>query len=146
MVVASAESLVWLAYRVATAPWSSPGHTRGPSLVGEVLLGAANPNVWAAVTPHFAGTAAIDTAAKGAVPTLMIILTRTAWLTAGPSVACSLRDSRRAPRINSALAAALCQAVATVHGHTPRSRSAGGGDRRRLDSATGPSPTEGGPA
>jgi threonine/homoserine/homoserine lactone efflux protein len=119
LIVISAAYILWLAYRVATAPPLAvqTAASRAPSLAGGTLLGVANPKAWVAIAAVFASTrladtATADAAAKIAILTVMIILICTTWLIAGASLARLLLDPRRARIINIALAAALIGATA----------------------------------
>jgi threonine/homoserine/homoserine lactone efflux protein len=119
LIVISAAYILWLAYRVATAPPLAvqTAASRAPSLAGGTLLGVANPKAWVAIAAVFASTRLVDTAtadaaAKIAILTVMIILICTTWLIAGASLARLLLDPRRARIINIALAAALIGATA----------------------------------
>ena len=116
--------IVWLAYRIATAPaLSEPAARTGAfSLTGGALLGVANPKAWVAIatvfaSTHLAGTATADAAAKVAVLIAMIVAICTAWLVGGRSIAPLLRDSGRARFVNAALAVSLvcATAIAVVH-------------------------------
>jgi threonine/homoserine/homoserine lactone efflux protein len=119
LIAISAAYFLWLAYHVATAPPLAAQATasNAPSLAGGALLGAANPKAWVAIAAVFANArlaedAATDAAAKIAVLTLMIVLICVTWLIAGASLACVLRDPRRARIVNTVLAAALVGATA----------------------------------
>jgi threonine/homoserine/homoserine lactone efflux protein len=119
LVAISAAYILWLAYRVATAP-PLAARTAGsdaPSFTGGALLGVANPKAWVAIAAVFAGvrladSATTDAAIKIAVLSVMIVLINAAWLVAGASLAPMLRDPRRARVVNAALAAALVGATA----------------------------------
>jgi threonine/homoserine/homoserine lactone efflux protein len=115
----AAAYILWLAYRIATAPplAGSPAAVRSPGMAAGALLGIANPKAWVAIAAVFASVrltagAASDAAAKTAVLTLMIVLINTAWLAAGASFAPLLRDPRRARRVNRGLAGLLVAAAA----------------------------------
>jgi threonine/homoserine/homoserine lactone efflux protein len=118
LIAISVAYILWLAYHIATAPpLSANVATRGPSLVGGVLLGVANPKAWVAIaavfaSAHLAGTAATDALAKILILTLMIVVINTTWLVAGTSLAPLLRDPRRSRVVNASLAAALIGATA----------------------------------
>jgi threonine/homoserine/homoserine lactone efflux protein len=119
LIATSAAYILWLAYRVATAPPLGVQATSAaaPSLAGGTLLGVANPKAWVAIAAVFASarladTATTDAAAKVAVLSLMIVLIMAAWLIAGASFAPLLRDPRRGRVINICLAAALVGATA----------------------------------
>lgn len=115
----SAAYILWLAYRIATAPpLSEPAATSGAfSLAGGALLGVANPKAWLAIaavfaSAHLAAAPPPDAAAKVAVLTAMIIVICTTWLVAGTTIAPLLRHPRRARFVNAALAVALVAATA----------------------------------
>ena len=118
LVALSAAYILWLAYRVATAPplGDPAAGTTPPSLRSGALLGVANPKGWVAIAAVFASVrlshaAGADAAAKTAVLTAMIVLIMGTWLVAGASSGRLLRDPRRARVINVALAAALVGAT-----------------------------------
>ena len=115
----SAAYILWLAYRIATAPPLSEQTAVSdvPSLAGGALLGVANPKAWVAIaavfaSSHLADDATMDAAAKIAVLTAMIIVICATWLVAGTSLARLFRDPRRARVVNAALAVALIGATA----------------------------------
>jgi threonine/homoserine/homoserine lactone efflux protein len=119
LVVISAAYILWLAYRIATAP--GPGSRSAtaapPSLAGGVLLGVANPKAWVAIAAVFsstrlAATATVDAATKLALLTPVVVLIMATWLLAGACFAPALRDPARARAVNLALAAALLGATA----------------------------------
>jgi threonine/homoserine/homoserine lactone efflux protein len=121
LVAGSAVYLLWLAYRIATAPAPTPtGGAAGsaaPSLRGGALLGIANPKAWVAIgavfaSAHLASGATADAAAKVAVLSAVVVLISGAWLLVGASVAPLLRGPRSARVVNVALAAALIAATA----------------------------------
>lgn len=119
LIAISAAYILWLAYRVATAPpLSEQGETsRAPSLAGATLLAVANPKAWVAIAAVFvsarlADAPTADAAAKVVVLGAMIVVIMTGWLVAGASLAPLLRDPRRARIVNVALAAALVGATA----------------------------------
>ncbi len=120
----SAAYILWLAYRVATAPPLSKrkGDPNAFSLMGGALLGIANPKAWVGIaavfaSAHLADSSTTDAAAKIALLTVMIIVVCTTWLLAGTSIAPVLRDPRRARLINAALAVALVAATALAVRH-----------------------------
>jgi threonine/homoserine/homoserine lactone efflux protein len=114
----SAAYILWLAYKVATAPALGAGKATGsPSFAGGALLGVANPKAWVAIAAVFAsarlaGGTAADAAAKVVLLSGMIVLINAAWLVAGASLAPFLRDPGRARVVNVVLAAALVGAAA----------------------------------
>jgi threonine/homoserine/homoserine lactone efflux protein len=122
LTVVSVAYILWLAYRVATAP-PLTGDAGAPAATfgGGALLGVANPKAWIAIAAVFssvrlADAPAADAAAKVLVLTAMIGLIMSAWLLVGASVAPLLREPRRARAVNVALALALLAATAlAVH-------------------------------
>lgn len=119
LIAISAAYILWLAYRIATAPplAAHTTATAAPSTAGGTLLGVANPKAWVAIAAVFANarladTATTDAAAKIAVLSVMIVVITAVWLLAGASLASMLRDPHRARIINTALAAALVGATA----------------------------------
>jgi threonine/homoserine/homoserine lactone efflux protein len=115
----SAAYILWLAYRIATAPpLSKPaGASNAFSLLGGAVLGIANPKAWVAIAAVFASarladSPTADAAAKVVLLTVMIIAICAAWLVAGRSIAPLLRDPRRARLVNAALAVGLVGATA----------------------------------
>lgn len=112
LTVGSVVYLLWLAYRIATAPPVSPqADVHAPSLRGGMLLGVANPKAWIALGAVFAG-AHVATSAKLGVLAGMIVTSSTAWLAAGRSLAPLLRRPRTARVTNVTLAVALVGASA----------------------------------
>ena len=117
----SAVYILWLAYRIATAPRLGAETTpaSAPSLAGGTLVGIANPKAWIAIaavfaSAHLADTPTTDAAAKVALLSVVIVGIMAAWLVAGASLAPVLRDPGRARIVNIALAAALVGATAVT--------------------------------
>jgi threonine/homoserine/homoserine lactone efflux protein len=114
----SAAYILWLAYKVATAPALGAGPATGsPSFAAGALLGVANPKAWVAIAAVFAsarlaGAAATDAAEKVVLLSGMIVVINAAWLLVGASLAPALRDPRRARVVNVVLATALVGAAA----------------------------------
>jgi threonine/homoserine/homoserine lactone efflux protein len=117
----SAAYILWLAYRIATAPRFGAGPGSGaagvPSLAGGALLGVANPKAWVAIAATFASArvadpATADAVAKVALLSMVAVLIMAAWLALGAWFAPALRDPRLARAVNLALAAALVGATA----------------------------------
>jgi threonine/homoserine/homoserine lactone efflux protein len=115
----SAAYILWLAYRIATAPrlGAETASVCAPSLAGGTLVGIANPKAWVAIAAVFASarladTPTTDAAAKAALLSVVIVLIMAAWLVAGASLAPVLRDPGRVRIVNTALAAALIGATA----------------------------------
>jgi threonine/homoserine/homoserine lactone efflux protein len=124
LIAFSAAYILWLAYRVATAPplGAGTGAAQAPSLAGGVVLGVANPKAWIAIAAVFASGrladgAAADAAAKLAVLTIVIVVIMTLWLVAGASLAPVLRDPMRARLVNRVLAGSLVAATALAVAH-----------------------------
>ena len=119
LVGGSGAYLLWLAYRIATAP-PVTAPTEGPtafSLAGGALLGVANPKAWVAIAAVFAGAhladgGTTDAAAKIAALTPMVAVICGGWLVAGTTIAPLLREPGRARVVNVALAVALVAATA----------------------------------
>ena len=95
LILASAAYMVYLAYKIATAPPLSrqdPG-ARVPSLAAGFLLAIANPKAYVAITAVFASSALglasplAEAALKIATLALMIVLIHLCWLLAGASFA-----------------------------------------------------------
>jgi threonine/homoserine/homoserine lactone efflux protein len=116
--------ILWLAYRVATAPplGAQTSSRAVPALGAGTVLGFANPKAWVAIAAVFASSrladdAATDAVAKTVVLAGMIVVILAAWLIAGASLAPVLRDPRRARIVNVVLAAALVGAttIAILH-------------------------------
>jgi threonine/homoserine/homoserine lactone efflux protein len=106
--------IVWLAYRIATAPvLRKQARTAAPGLKGGTLLGVANPKAWIAIAAVFA-SARLAAGEKVALLVAMIVLINTSWLFAGASIAKALRDPRRARIVNVILAAALVVSAVTA--------------------------------
>ena len=124
LVAASAVYLVWLAYKIATAPPLKPRSpcSDAPSLRGGALLGVANPKAWVAIgavfaSAHLASSAALDALAKAAILAAMVVVINAAWLLIGASLAPLLRGARSARIVNAALAAALIAATVFAVAH-----------------------------
>jgi threonine/homoserine/homoserine lactone efflux protein len=124
LIAISAGYILWLAYRVATAPPLSAQITSpdAPGFGGGALLGIANPKGWVAIaavfaSAHLAETATKDAVAKIAVLSLMIVVICMTWFVAGRSLAAVLRDPRRSRVVNVTLAVVLigATAIAVLH-------------------------------
>jgi len=124
LLAASAAYILRLAYHIATAPPATAEAAAGnpPSLAGGMLLAAANPKAWLAISAVYASTRlaaspVADAVTKTLALTLMIILICSAWLLAGASLAPVLRDPRRSRITNLTLAVVLVVAtgVAVIH-------------------------------
>ncbi len=114
----SAAYVVWLAYRIATAPAApAPGTAAAPSVGAGTVLGVANPKGWVAIAAVFASgrlfaSAAADGAAKIAVLSGMIVAIMGTWLIAGASLAPVLRRPRAARFVNGVFAVLLVASTA----------------------------------
>jgi threonine/homoserine/homoserine lactone efflux protein len=115
----AAAYIVYLAYRIATAPPLAEPHARSNafSFAGGTLLGAANPKAWIAIaavfaSAHLAGAATADAALKVVVLSAMIVAICCTWLGAGTAIAPLLTSPRRARAVNIALAGAVVGATA----------------------------------
>jgi threonine/homoserine/homoserine lactone efflux protein len=114
LIAIAAAYILWLAYRIATAPPLADRNPAAgvPSLAGAMLLAIANPKAWVAIaavftTARLADSATADAVAKTAVLSLMIVVIMVGWLLTGASLASLLRDAKRARVVNVTLAAAL---------------------------------------
>ncbi|OFW97941.1 MAG: threonine transporter RhtB [Alphaproteobacteria bacterium RIFCSPHIGHO2_12_FULL_66_14] len=120
LLAASAAYILYLAFRIATAP-SLSRHDRtiaAPSFAGGFLLAVANPKAYVAIAAVFAATtlvadAALDAALKTAVLGLMIVAIHLAWLMAGTSFARVFHDPASA-RIANIVFAAILVATAAI--------------------------------
>jgi threonine/homoserine/homoserine lactone efflux protein len=124
LAVTSAAYIAWLAYRIATAPPVTTEAAAGnpPSLAGGMLLGAANPKAWLAISAVFASarlaaSPITDATAKTLALSLMATLICSAWLLAGAWLAPVLRDPRRSRILNITLAVILVGATAATSIH-----------------------------
>ncbi len=100
---ASAAYILYLAFRIATAP---PLSTRdrnvlAPSSAGGFLFAVANPKAYFAIASVFTGSTlaehsrALDALLKAAVLAIMILIIHICWLLGGASLAGFLRDPLR---------------------------------------------------
>jgi threonine/homoserine/homoserine lactone efflux protein len=117
LVALSLAYILWLAWRIATAPPLSAPEAAAmpPPLIGGYLLGIANPKAYFAIaavfaTGHLAATPLADSLAKVAVLTVMILVIHLAWLALGTAFAGVLRDPKRSRIVNVAMAVALLAA------------------------------------
>jgi threonine/homoserine/homoserine lactone efflux protein len=122
IVVLAACTILYLAYRIATAPVLGEG-TRdrpAPSLMGGLLLAIANPKAFAAIGAVYAGIAVVpghalaDAASKTAVLFVVIIVVNSVWLLAGASFATLLRRPRVGRAANIVFAVLLVLSVAAA--------------------------------
>ena len=118
LVTISAVYILYLAYRIATAPplAAQRDQAAAPAFAGAFLLAIANPKAWLAIAAVFAAST-LHPALKIALLTGMIVIIHLAWLTAGASLSRVLHHPLASRIINVALAAALVLvAVAGLRG------------------------------
>ncbi len=125
IVVLAACYLLYLAYRIATAPvlGEAARERPAPSLAGGLLLAIANPKAFAAIGAVYGGIAVVpghalaDAAWKVAVLFAVIIVVNAVWLLAGAAFATLLRQPRvgRAANIAFAVLLVLSVAAAVLH-------------------------------
>jgi threonine/homoserine/homoserine lactone efflux protein len=125
LIFASAGYMLYLAYKIATAPPLSrrDGSARAPSLAEGFLLAIANPKAYVAITAVFAGTALglrsamLEATLKTATLVVMIVLIHVAWLLAGTAFARLLSQPRasRIANIVFAIILVATTAIAVLH-------------------------------
>ena len=108
LLVASVGYILYLAFRIATAPpLATPDRSRdAPSFGGGLLLALANPKAYVAIAAVFTGSG-LAPLVKIALLSGMVVLIHIAWLAAGAAFARVLRDPLWSRRVNVSLAAAL---------------------------------------
>ena len=102
LMVGSAVYILWLAWKIATAPPLSQRNAAfAPSTTAGFLLAVANPKAWLAIAAVFAGSnlvnssQQVDAVIKAAVLAVMIVLIHLLWLLGGVSLAGFLSDPFR---------------------------------------------------
>jgi threonine/homoserine/homoserine lactone efflux protein len=102
LMTGSAVYILWLAWKIATAPPLSQQRAAfAPSAMAGFLLAVANPKAWFAITAVFAGSVLVnssrlfDAVVKTAVLAMMIVLIHLLWLLCGVSLAGFLSDPLR---------------------------------------------------
>lgn len=117
LLVASAGYILYLAFRIATAPpLTTPDRSLdAPSFAGGLLLALANPKAYVAIAAVFAGSP-LAPSVKIAALSGMVVLIHAAWLAAGAAFAQVLRAPVWSRRVNVSLAVALV--AATVYSLT----------------------------
>lgn len=108
LTLASALYILYLAWRIATAPPLSTqtADAMAPSFAAGLLLAAANPKAWFAIAAVFAGSTLVeasrewDALLKAAVLAVMIVVIHLAWLLGGVSLAGFLGDPLRSRLAN----------------------------------------------
>ena len=109
--------LLYLAYRIATAPVGAAAGTRAASWLPGLALAIANPKVYAAIGAVFsghiliAGQATPDAIAKLTVLVVLMLLVHAVWWLFGAALAQQMRDPRRGRRLNLVFAAALVLSI-----------------------------------
>ncbi|BCH23875.1 threonine transporter RhtB [Mesorhizobium sp. L-8-10] len=119
LVAASVAYILYLAFRIATAPplARQERDAPAPSFAGGFLLGVANPKAYLAIAAVFAGASLaaqapiVDAAAKIVVLSAMIVFIHVFWLAIGVSLAALFYDPVTSRRTNIVLALLL---VATL--------------------------------
>lgn len=118
--VAAAGYMLYLAYRVATAP--PPGvddpSSRPPGFLAGVLLGVGNPKAYAAMAALFSGFVLLrdrpfaDAVAKTAILVVVMIVVDWLWLLAGAALTHAVRRPALGRAINIGFAVLLIASVA----------------------------------
>ncbi len=108
LLAASAAYILYLAYKIATAPPLSThdGTVAAPSFFGGMLLALANPKAYVAIAAVFAASQ-LSPEAKLAVLVAMIVLIHVVWLLAGAAFSRVFHDPVWSRRVNLAFAGVL---------------------------------------
>src|SRR4051794_32142404 len=115
LMVASATYIAYLAVQIVRAPplaQQDPA-TPAPSIIGGLLLAAANPKAYVAIAAVFAGSQLEglppmeEALLKTSILALMIVVIHIGWLLAGASLSRVLRDRVASRVVNVALAGIL---------------------------------------
>lgn len=117
--VLAAVYILYLAYRIATAPVIADGGTatRPPSFHAGFLLAIANPKAFAAIGAVYSGNVIfqqdlmLDTMAKIGALTIVIIVVNSAWLLFGSALSSLLRQPRAGRIANIVFAVMLVASV-----------------------------------
>ncbi|MDK4704172.1 LysE family translocator [Rhizobium sp. CNPSo 4062] len=120
LTVVSAVYILYLAFKIATAPPLSrrDDQVAAPAFSGGFLLAVANPKAYLAIAAVFAGVSLfqdqrlLDATAKIALLTVMIVAIHMVWLLVGASLSRFLQDPKISRIVNISLAILLV--VATV--------------------------------
>ena len=120
LVAVSAVYMLYLAFRIATAPPLAGQRdlVAVPAFAGGFLLAIANPKAYLAIAAVFAGTTIIgehhtlDAVVKTVLLGAMIVVIHLCWLTAGASLSRVLHDPASSRIVNAALAAGLVATTA----------------------------------
>jgi threonine/homoserine/homoserine lactone efflux protein len=115
----AAAYILWLAWRIATAPpLSNDTAAKAPAFPGAFLLAVANPKAFAAIGAIYAGHTvmpgdlAADATVKIAALVPVIVLVNTVWLLSGTLLARTLRDPKKCRIANVTFAGLLVVSVA----------------------------------
>ncbi|MDF2367631.1 LysE family transporter [Sneathiella sp.] len=115
----AAAYILYLAYRIATAPVIGSGLTasKPPSFMGGFLLAIANPKAYVAISAVYSGNILLpdnlllDTVFKIATLTMVIIVVNTLWLIFGSLLATRLQNPRVSRTVNILFAVMLVASV-----------------------------------
>ncbi|WP_421916104.1 LysE family translocator [Mesorhizobium sp.] len=109
LAVASASYILYLAFRIATAPplAANDDQAARPTFPAGFLLAIANPKAYVAIAAVFAGAGGLGVELKLAVLALMIVAIHAVWLLAGTACARFLRQPVASRIINLVFAATL---------------------------------------
>lgn len=114
LAVASAAYILYLAFKIATAPplAERAGGVKLPTFLGGLLLAIANPKAYVAIAAVFGTSSGVKggdlgTSARLAVLALMIVAIHVLWLLAGAAFARFLRQPQASRIINLVFAATL---------------------------------------
>jgi threonine/homoserine/homoserine lactone efflux protein len=109
--------MLYLAWRIATAPPLGQSEGVAPTFFGGIFLGVGNPKAYAAMAALASGFAlspdrATDTAAKAVILLAVMLVADLAWLVAGSGLARVMCRPAWSRAINIAFALALLASVA----------------------------------
>ena len=122
LITSAAAYMVFLAYRIATAPPIGETATSGrtPGFIAGFLLGIINPKGYAVFAALFSGFVVLpddvftDALVKGALLMAMLITIDVAWLVAGSALRPIFHDPKISRYVNIAFAILLLASVALV--------------------------------
>lgn len=123
LAVVAAAYVLYLAWRIATAPVGAAAHaadTSPPGFLSGYVLAVANPKAYAALGALYAGHRLLadapvaDAAAKLAALGLVIVIVNGGWLCFGSAFRAVLADPRRGRAANVVFAALLVASVAAA--------------------------------
>lgn len=117
--VLAAVYILYLAYRIATAPVLAEGgtQTKQPSFYAGFLLAIANPKAFAAIGAVYSGNMLfphdlmLDVMGKIAALTVVIVVVNSSWLLFGSALSSLLRDPAKGRIANIAFAVMLVGSV-----------------------------------